>query len=481
MPSLRKNLASIYAVNIFNGVMGVALVPLSLKFLGVEGYGLFSIYTVIASFVALLDFGIGKSLQRALSADQEKEATDQSVSVACGAYLLILTGVAVVLPALLVLVPKYLFPVDQSVAGSLRWIVFFACIEYVLFIPLAISQSICFASEAFGKHARFSLVSGMARYAILFAAIYLFNSVVAVVGIYVMRRLLDQYLAKKILGPLPTAMWRPIFKISELKELSGHAMGLSVTRLLQTILMSIGSVLVNRFSGLEGLGFYRAAFDLASKVWFISNGIGLVIYPRLVKVFASKNPEQKIFSKLRASMLVSWLGFTVVGLIASVLSPILLPLLKIESKDVISLFMPLVIGICINAHANLGYEVIQATGRYRVLNTLSVMAILVMTVLFFALEPSLGLMSIAWAWMLSQFIYAMSTDLAALTSMNLSKNGQVRSIGIRALSIFLSLVCMAMLQSKDFWLIFIAAFLIQIFFLFLSIFMLRKSFEPVHA
>ncbi|RYZ76795.1 MAG: hypothetical protein EOP04_31650, partial [Proteobacteria bacterium] len=177
MPSFKKNLASIYAVNIVNGVMGVALVPLSLKFLGAEGYGLFSIYTVIASFVALLDVGIGKSLQRSLSSKKNEEAGERQIATACGAYLIVLGALVLILPALLFIIPEYIFPVEKSLIISLRWIVALSCLEYVLFIPLAINQSICFSNEAFDKHAKFSLFSGIGRYAILFAAIYLCNSV----------------------------------------------------------------------------------------------------------------------------------------------------------------------------------------------------------------------------------------------------------------------------------------------------------------
>ncbi|RYF40344.1 MAG: hypothetical protein EOO38_22045, partial [Cytophagaceae bacterium] len=109
MPSFKKNLASVYTVNILNGVMGVLIIPFSLKLLGPEGYGLFSIYTVIASFISLLDIGIGKSLQRTLSIDDGGKTQDEKLADACGAYMLVMVVVAILLPAMLMLLPKYVF------------------------------------------------------------------------------------------------------------------------------------------------------------------------------------------------------------------------------------------------------------------------------------------------------------------------------------------------------------------------------------
>lgn len=441
MPSLAKSLTSIYSVNIFNGVMGVVLIPISLKLLGAEGYGLFSIYTVIASFVALLDVGIGKSLQRALSSKGSAQFKDRQISTACGAYLLVLAALAAVLPALIIAIPNYVFPVEESLKNSIRWIVFLSCIEYILFIPLAVGQSICFAKEEFHKHAQFSLFSGVARYAILFAAIYFLDSIILIIGAYVLRRALDWYLIRRIMGPLPPSIWRPSFHIKDLRELSVHALGLSVTRLLQTILISMGSVLVNRSFGLESLGYFRVAFDLASKVWFLSNGIGLVAYPKFVKAFADKEKSDLIFLRLRYAMIFSWMIFLSMGLVASCLSSTVLPRISVSNAAVISLFIPMVLGVCINAHANLGYEVIQAAGRYRLLNSLTILSIVLMLVAFYAMESKLKLMAVAWAWLASQIVYSITTDLAAMDLIVSSARKTIESAVVRALSAFLAVAC----------------------------------------
>jgi O-antigen/teichoic acid export membrane protein len=442
MPSFKKSLASIYTVNILNGVMGILFIPLSLKFLGAEGYGLFSIYTVIASFVALLDAGIGKSLQRALSIERKKELQRENIQNACGAYLLVLCALAAALPGLIFLLPIYIFPVEKHLTDALHWIIFFSCIEFLLFIPLAINQSICFANEEFEKHAKFSLISGIARYAVLFAAICFFDSVVMVVCTYVLRRIVDHYLSNKIIGSLPKAFWRPRFDFSKFRELGTHAVGLSITRILQNILLSMGSVMVNRSFGLESLGYFRAAFDLASKVWFISNGLGLIIYPKLVKAFAARDDSEKTFMRLRHAMLISWIIFVIGGVSAGALSSTLLPHVKLFDGAMMTLFIPLVLGVCINAHANLGYEVIQAYGGYRILNLLSIVAIAIMAGLFFFLKPVLGLSSIAWAWLFSQFFYGLLTDLVSVAAVTSSLRERAYSVAMRATSIVLSLLCL---------------------------------------
>jgi len=47
--------------------MGVAFVPLYIKYLGVEAYGLIGIFAILQSMLALLDMGMKPTLSRELS------------------------------------------------------------------------------------------------------------------------------------------------------------------------------------------------------------------------------------------------------------------------------------------------------------------------------------------------------------------------------------------------------------------------------
>ena len=64
MSNFKTNILSVYSVNVINGVLGIVFIPLSLKLLGAEGYGLYSMYVTLASLIGLADIGISNNFQR---------------------------------------------------------------------------------------------------------------------------------------------------------------------------------------------------------------------------------------------------------------------------------------------------------------------------------------------------------------------------------------------------------------------------------
>ena len=49
MSRMPHNLLSVYTAHAITGIVGVAVVPVAVRLLGIEGYGLLSIYTLLES------------------------------------------------------------------------------------------------------------------------------------------------------------------------------------------------------------------------------------------------------------------------------------------------------------------------------------------------------------------------------------------------------------------------------------------------
>ncbi|MGC2049678.1 MAG: oligosaccharide flippase family protein, partial [Gallionella sp.] len=317
MSNFKKNILSVYGVNIVNGVLGIIFVPLGLKFLGTEGYGLFSIYAVLVSFVVLADLGVGRNLLRLLASEHDQFTQCGHLQNAFGIYLVVALILVLFLPAFLVIIPVYLFPVAPKNIEDLRWIIFFSVFEYLIAIPVVMRQSLCVANERFDRYSAFVFVSGMTRYTLMFVGILVFSSPVIVVGLVVSRRFVDFFTAKWLLGELPEGAWRPNFIYHEFRSILGHATGMSIGQALQSTVIGMGSLLINKFYGLEGLGKYRAAFDLSSKIWFFSNGLGLIIFPKFVKNISVRGKKELFSFKIYRLLNVSWAGFNLISIVGT--------------------------------------------------------------------------------------------------------------------------------------------------------------------
>lgn len=66
-PSVRHNIFANFAGKVWSGIFSLAFVPVYIKLMGVEVYGLIGIFLSLGALFALLDMGLNATLNRELS------------------------------------------------------------------------------------------------------------------------------------------------------------------------------------------------------------------------------------------------------------------------------------------------------------------------------------------------------------------------------------------------------------------------------
>lgn len=412
MKSFRKNISAVYFATAVNGLLGVLFVPVALSTLGHDGFGLYAIYATLVAYAALIDLGVSKNLSRLLAA---RTTTDAHVAVlrqALGVYLLLGLVVITMAVPLAVIVPTYVFPVAAEHIHLVRFLVYLALAEYVMSIPVNLLVARAVAEERFMQYTKYNLLVGFLRYGLMFGACLWFQSPTVLAMALLLRRPLEYLLAYRVLGRLPAGSWRPQFERRAIFSMLGHSSVLSVAQFMQLMVITAGAVLVNRYFGLSALGSYRAAFDLANRIWFFSNGMGLVIFPRFVRLNASKDGRHVLRRVLTPALLLSWWGYMTLAGILACFAPWIMSILRVDDPLIQPWFVLLALGVALNAHANLNYEMLQSRGQYGSVVALSTMAFVLLLAFFFAVHEmtSVGPMAVGWAWVGSQAAYAMLGD-----------------------------------------------------------------------
>ena len=64
MASLKHNVIANYIGRAWTSILGLLLIPIYLKFLGIEAYGLVGFYMALSSVIGILDLGIGGTMNR---------------------------------------------------------------------------------------------------------------------------------------------------------------------------------------------------------------------------------------------------------------------------------------------------------------------------------------------------------------------------------------------------------------------------------
>jgi O-antigen/teichoic acid export membrane protein len=441
-----KNLASVYTVYVVNGILGIITIPLFTNNLGLSAYGLYSLYITLVSYMSLIELGITKNLTRTLAFEKDERKKAEQFQIVSGYYVIIILLLIILLPFLTQILTKW-FSYGGEFQDALTWVAILSVAEYILGFPTTLLQANCIANEKFLSYSKFSFASGLTRYALLLLGILLFSNPVYIILLLVIRKVIDFVFAYKIIGGLPRKYWRPIFDITKLRDLLSQSVLLSVTQALQITIVSIGSILIGRYFGIEKLGLYRSIFDLVSKVWFFSNVLGLVSFPRFAKILHNPTENLQTINRIPHYLNLSWTLYSLVGFIGIFLSPYILRIFNYPNVDVSELFSLLLVGVILNAHANLSYEYLQADGRYVQTLKLSLLTVVILLFGYFGMLKSVGFTSIGWAWMFSMLVYALTADYTILVQ--IKSYTSIRILPSFLLKLFTIVSCVIYAFNRD--------------------------------
>ncbi|MBK3497127.1 hypothetical protein JFL43_20285 [Viridibacillus sp. YIM B01967] len=416
MSSIKKNLLYVYSVNLINGFAGIAFIPIALKSLGAEGYGIYSIFIILSSYIYFIEMGVAKYFTRTIAQTNIEQEQEKNVRTAVSIYIRITFILMGITPILVYVVPNFIFPTDNhNLVGVM---VILAAIDYLLSIPTTIQVTYTTGKENFYKISKFNLFSGLSKNLSLILAVIFIKSVIFVILVMLLRRIVDIYYARKYLEKLPGKSWKPLYKKGEFKKIISQSIFLSAAQLTQITIISIGTYLVNKNFSIEELGIYKSTFDLATKIWFFSNSLGLVIFPRFSSLLTKEQGKDLLLPKLMVINNLSWILYNFFFLSVFYILPNLPNVLLIKNMD---LFFLLLYGACLNAHTNLSYEFLQADSKLRQVIVTSLLALVLIYITFHMTIETYGLTAIGISWVVSQLIYSFVMDILAIKEIKRSK------------------------------------------------------------
>ncbi len=419
MTSLKRDIISVYTANAINGILGLGAVPLGLYMIGKTGYGLYSIYPVVYSYIILLESGFTKNLVRVLASDKDTKKRIDYLHTTFGFYICISVFLLMLLAPFLFFILKPIFNLSGPFVAGAQTITILSVIEYIIAIPTSTMLWYANADEKFDKISRFNVVSGFYRYALIYCGMIIFRTPEAVVALSASRRLVDFFTIRMIVGRLPAGAWRPSFDLQKMRSAFFHSTPLTFAQVCITSVYAAPSVLVTRFFGIEALGVYRALFDLCNRVWFFSGSMGVVVFPKFVRLFYKKNPTQIQNQQIFSALYFSWAAYILIALVGITLGPWILPVLRFQPGAYLGLFGLTLVGVCMNSHSQLCYELLQATGRDKHLVLCTLLAFFAMVAAGIGFS-ALGMLAIGYGWLISQFLYTTCLDFVSLSILSAS-------------------------------------------------------------
>lgn len=399
------------ANSIWSALIGLAVVPFYLKYLGIEAYGLIGFFATTQAVLGLLDMGLAPTINREVarhSASGNLKEAGKLLHTLAVVYWSMAGVIALVIMALAPWIAefwlrsKHLSPQTISHAVTLmglvvacRWPIGLYQGALIGAQRLTVSSGISIAMVTFGN---LGAVAVLALVSPTIEAFFIWQACAGLVYACAMR-----WGAWRIIGRLK--MLR--FDIEKLKQIWRFSAGMSGIALSAIVFTQLDKVILSKILGLEEFGHYMLATVVVSGLYVLITPIFNVVYPRFSELVATGDTEKLTSLYRQGSRLTASILFPIAMVLALFSEDLMRvwtgnPGLALSVAPIISI---LVIGSALHGIMHFPYALQLSYGMTRLPLTINsiLMLILVPLIVYFAL--TYGAQGGAIAWLVLHVLY----------------------------------------------------------------------------
>lgn len=408
---LSWNLLAGLANSIWTALIGLAVIPMYLKYLGIEAYGLIGFFVTIQALLQLLDMGLAPTINREV-------ARYSAIGNLAGAGKLLHTlgvvywGMAVTIALLLValaplianhwLQSRHLSP--QVISNSImlmglviacRWPIGLYQGALIGAERLAVSSSVSITMVTLGN---FGAVVVLAFISPTIEAFFMWQAGVSLVYAFTMR----------------WATWRVVgsskqtgFDINQLKSIWRFSIGMSGLAFLGLLLNQLDKVILSKLLTLEAFAHYMLATVVASGLFVVVSPVFNTIYPRFTALVVAGDTGKLVDLYRIGTRTLATILFPVAMLLA--ISSNDLVLIWTGDPDIASQVAPiisiLVMGTAIQGVMYFPYALQLAYGMTRLPLMISTIMVIVMVPLIVVFAEAYQAKGGAMSWLVVNVLY----------------------------------------------------------------------------
>ncbi len=394
--------------SIWQAFVALAFIPLYLKFLGVESYGLLGFFATLQAMFALLDMGLSSTLTREMARLSILPDKQQEMRNLVRSLELVYWGVALVI-GVIITAAAPLLANHWIKAGNLSPQVIERTVLVMGFAAALQWPSSLYNGGLMGLQRQVLLNSiniGTSTFRNAGAALvlWLVSPTIAAFLIWqaVASALTTGILAYNLWRSLPAGHAPPTFQKKLLASLWKFAAGMTSISVLAVILTQIDKVVLSRMLSLELFGYYTLASTVALSLTRLFTPVFFSIYPRFTQLATAGDEQGLRVLYHKSCQFISVLVLPAAVVIAFFSSDVLLlwtrnPLLAERTHLQASI---LILGTALNGMMNPPYALQLAYGWTK-LNILSNAAAVVFLVpVIILLSMNYGALGAASAWLL---------------------------------------------------------------------------------
>jgi O-antigen/teichoic acid export membrane protein len=405
--SLRRNTLANYLGQSWTALMGLAFIPVYIRYLGIESWGLVGFMSMLQAWFTLLDMGLTPTLSREMARFQASSHDASSIKNLLRSMEWIYGAIALLVTFTVWLGAPFIAGhwLKTSQLSSDVLVPAIAMMGLVLAARMAEQvyrgaiqglQAQVWMNGAMSLMATLRWVGSLGVLAWVSATVqvfFLWHGVVSLLTLFLF--------AHKTYRLLPPTQRPARFSVEALREVRGFAGGMATTAFLALLLTQVDKLILSGLVSLQDFGYYTLAAAVAGALSFLISPIASAIFPHLSELVAKNDQAGVIASYHRSSQ---WM--------AAILTPAALmlcgfaePLLRLWTGDpnlaqnAAPQLAVLALGTYFNGLMNVPYMAQLAHGwtGFAVRANLIAVAIIIPAILWSV--PKFGAIGAAWAWL----------------------------------------------------------------------------------
>jgi O-antigen/teichoic acid export membrane protein len=313
---VKKNLVANFLGQGWTALMGLAFIPVYIKYLGVEAYGLIGLFAILQGLFGLLDIGITPTLNREMARYTAGKYTAQSICDLLRSLEIVCLCIATVGATLLWSVSDWVasewiqtseipvLTVRQAIA-VMGFVSALRLIEGVYRgVILGLQKQVFFnvANAIFATFRALGAIAILAWWSPTVNAYFLWQAIVSVVSLMTFLTISHTY--------LPMRKLHARFSGRALMQIRGFAGGMLATAFLSLLLTQSDKILLSGLLSLESFAHYTLAGTAVLAISLLIAPITQAFYPRFTELISRGEMTKLIHSYHLSAQLVSVLAAT---------------------------------------------------------------------------------------------------------------------------------------------------------------------------
>jgi len=386
--------------------MGLAFIPLYIKYLGIEAYGLIGLFAVLQAWLVLLDMGMRPTLSREMARFTGGHHSPQSIRDLLRTLEFITVGMAALIAGGVALSADWIatswlqaeaLPVEVVAQAFviMGWVTALRFVESIYRSSiLGLQRQVLFNVV----HSVLATVRGLGAVAILawfsptIQAFFLWQGLLSFITLGI--------LAGITYASLPRPERRAQFSLGALRSVWRFAGGMMGITFLSLLLMQADKLILSKLLTLSEFGYYALAATVAGALYMVVGPIGQAWFPKLTELQATQQQAQLIQKYHQGAQLVC-VAMGSAALVMIVFAEVILQLWTRDNqlaRHSANLLRLLALGNLLNGLMWIPYQTQLAHGWTGLATRINIAAVIIIVPAFILVIPHYGAEGAGYVW-----------------------------------------------------------------------------------